>query len=182
MEAELISEHAKKNVTLLSIGCGPGIIEEQLHHFRKDIYIITLDKNYGMLKNVPSQLHPILADASRLPFGKYTFEIVICITSLEFMKHPENVIRKIYNILKPKGILFVLMLNLESDYIQQKIEKKDSYIGKNLNRDSFSTICPAITDIFAETKTGFVLVNKEGIMHKKSTGKEGFLLMMKAIK
>lgn len=178
----MISKHTKKNVTLLSIGCGPGIIEEQLHRFRKDIYIITLDKNNIMLKNIPFHLHPILADASRLPFETYTFEIVICITSLEFMRHPENVIRKIYNILKPKGILFVLMLNPESDYVQQKIEKEDSYIGKNLNRDGFLTIKPAINDIFAETKTGFSLENKKGIIHKKSTAKEGFLLMIKAIK
>ncbi len=133
---------------LLSIGSGPGIIETDVHRMREDITVITLDCNPNMTKRIPLSLQPVLADGQHLPFSFNIFDMVVCITSLEFMKHPEETIKQIVDILKPKGILLALMLNPDSTYVQQKMQTSNSYIGTHLKQQSLDQITDAANHLF----------------------------------
>jgi len=102
-EAKIISNVVQKNAVVLSIGCGPGIIEQRVLELRKDLSIIALDINKEMLSTIPADLHPIHADGSHLPFSSLSFDAAVCITSLEFITHIEKTIQEIHRTLIPKG-------------------------------------------------------------------------------
>ncbi len=98
-----------------------------------------------MIARIPLFLQPVLANGQALPFSSNTFDVILCITSLEFMKHPDETIKQIVNILKPKGILLALMLNLDSTYVKQKMHNPTSYIGKHLKQQNLESITDVVS-------------------------------------
>lgn len=167
---------------MLSIGCGPAVIEERLYQIRNDITVITLDKNREMLSIVPSHLHPIQADAVKIPFNSSTADLLICITSLEFMKNPKQSLHEIYRIIKPNGIFLALLLNPDSNYVKQKTSEGNSYIGRNLQQKTYDTIISTITHLFNHYESSVDLYIENDKIKKESTPNNARLLIMKAIK
>lgn len=181
-EAKLISNVVQKNAVVLSIGCGPGIIEQRVLELRKDLSIIALDANKEMLSTIPVNLHPIHADGSYLPFSSLSFDAAICITSLEFMTHPEKTIREIHRVLIPKGLLLALLLNPQSIYVQQKINEKDSYIGSNIQQKTIKYILLYITHLFDETESYVDLPIDNNEIQENLSNDTARLVIMKARK
>jgi len=85
---------------LLDIGCGekPYL----------DIFSPHTDSYTGI--DIPQSLHKkdavdIFANAHQLPFKKDSFDTVLCLEILEHVKQPLDVLKEIYRVLKPGGIL-----------------------------------------------------------------------------
>ena len=152
-ESDIISKHMPVNGFLLSIGCGPAVIETRLNEKRKDIYIISIDNDKDMLSVVPFHLHPICADATFLPFVSSSFDIVVCITSLEFIHDPKKVLLQIHRVLKPGGIMLALLLNPKSDFVQQKRNDSTSYIGNHLHNQNYDIIFRFIQQHYGKINT-----------------------------
>lgn len=181
-EANFIDRHTPVNATLLSIGCGPAIIENILYQSRKDIQLFTLDKNKEMLENIPLHLRPIQADAAHLPFVTSIFDIIVCVTALEFISEPKEAIHEIHRVLKPKGKLLAFLLNPQSNYVQQKMKEKDSYIGRNIQQKTNKNITLAINHLFNKTELSFNLSIRNNKITKESSRNTARLLIIKAIK
>lgn len=181
-EANFIDRYTPVNATLLSVGCGPAIIENILYQSRKDIQLFTLDKNKEMLNNIPLYLRPIKADAAHLPFVTSIFDIIVCVTSLEFMSDPKETLHEIYRVLKPKGKLLVFLLNPQSNYVQQKMKEKDSYIGENIQQKTHKTITSTINQLFNKNELSFNLSIRNNKITKESSRNTARLIIIKAIK
>jgi SAM-dependent methyltransferase len=55
----------------------------------------------------------VRADAARLPFRTSSFDCVIATAVLEHVPHPRRVVREIYRVLRPHGVLYVEVPFLE---------------------------------------------------------------------
>ncbi|MBS3778495.1 MAG: class I SAM-dependent methyltransferase [Candidatus Thermoplasmatota archaeon] len=181
-EANLINTYTPAQATVVSIGCGPAVIENNLYQSRNDIKLITLDKNKEMLKFVPSSLHPVQASATKIPLTSTIADILICITSLEFMNNPKQSLHEIYRIIKPNGIFFALLLNPDSRYVQQKTSEGNSYIGRNLQQKTYDVIISTISQLFNHYESKVDLYIEKCEIKKESSPNNARLLIMKAIK
>ena len=182
VESQLISKNTNKDATLLSIGSGPAIIESHLQKLRTDIKIITIDNNINIISQIPQYLHPILADGKHLPFSSNIFDIVICITSLEFMSKPPIVINEIHTVLKQNGVFLALLLNLESRYVQRKIKDTNSYIGREMKQHSYSTIKDTLKQHFKDVRLDFVIREQKKENNEILSSNHHRLIVMKAKK
>jgi len=117
-----------------------------------------------------------------LPFSSLSFDAAICITSLEFMTHPEKTIREIHRVLIPKGLLLALLLNPQSTYVQQKMNEKDSYIGSNIQQKTIKYILLHITHLFDETESHVDLPIDNNEIQENLSNDTARLLIMKARK
>jgi ubiquinone/menaquinone biosynthesis C-methylase UbiE len=133
-----------------------------------------------MLSHAPFVLHPIHADGSTLPFSSDSFDVSLCITSLEFMDHPEKAIQEIHRILKPKGLLLAFFLNPQSTYVQQKLHESGSYIGTHIQQKTISSITRTITDLFDQTESWVDLFIEDDEIVPRSSNDNARLLIMKA--
>lgn len=167
---------------MLSVGSGPGIIETNVQQIRKDLTFITLDHNSHMITAIPFFLQPVLADGAALPFQSNSFELVLCITSLEFMKNPKQTIKEIVQILKPDGILLSFMLNPDSHYVQQKMQTSNSYIGTHLKQQSLEKITKAVSHWFRSVISDHDLKKDIDKSFDESLRVKNQLKMLKAIK
>jgi ubiquinone/menaquinone biosynthesis C-methylase UbiE len=181
-EANLIDRNTPANATLLSIGCGPAIIENILYQSRGDIHFFTLDKNKEMLDNIPLHLRPIQADASHLPFISSILDIIVCVTSLEFMSNTKKALNEIHRVLKPKGKLLAFLLNPQSTYVQQKMREKNSYIGANIQQKTNENIIAAIDHLFNQNEFMFNLSIRNNKITNASSRNMARLRIIKAIK
>ncbi len=99
---------------ILDIGCGFGEfavayadepIDMGIDLDAKDLYTASKTKKY---KNLT------LADARDLPFSKDSYSSVFSISTLEHIENSDQVLKEVYRVLKPGGILF---LTLETDEV-----------------------------------------------------------------
>ena len=179
VESEIISENTPLHALLLSVGSGPGIIETYLSRIRKDIRVITLDQNDNMISRTPLFLHPVLANGQHLPFSSYSFNVVVCITSLEFMDYPEQTIEEIVHVLKKDGILLALLLNPDSPYVQEKMHRSNSYIGSHLKQQNLDLIMDAMSQRF-RTIISEIDLNKDH--HEKNENIHPIMSRLKIVK
>lgn len=181
-EAKLIDSYTPPNATLISIGCGPAIIESVLYQSRKDVCFVTLDNNKNIIRFADLHLNPLQADATQLPLFSNIADIVISITSLEFMQHPEKALIEAYRILKPKGLFVAFLLNPQSSYIKQKMQERSSYIGKNIQQKNYDLISSTVSGYFKQVEYHFNIFIKENEIKKRMSKNKARLVIMKGKK
>ena len=135
-EAEYIAKEAKG--TVLSIGCGTGVIENMAEKIGK-IKIIGIEKDDEMLEIARKRIVAIKGDAAWLPFANEKFDAIIFITSLEFIEDYKKAIEEAYRVLKKDGKFIALLLNTDSKYFKER-QKKKGYISKNLRHRNIKKI------------------------------------------
>ena len=104
---------APRRGLLLDVGCGTG---HWLLFFKMAGYrVVGLDLSPRMLgvakSKFPSGIQLVRADAHRLPFEDHSFDIVCCITTLEFVTDHMRTLREMCRCLKTRGRLIVAALN-----------------------------------------------------------------------
>jgi ubiquinone/menaquinone biosynthesis C-methylase UbiE len=135
-----------------------------------------------MLSVAPSYLNPLYADAKYIPLRSRIADIMVCITSLEFMNNSKQALDEIYRIIKPNGIFFALLLNPDSSYVQQKTSEGNSYIGRNLQQKTYDVIISTISQFFNHYESKVDLYIENDKIKKESSQNNARLLIMKAIK
>ena len=71
---------------------------------------------------------------------KNSFDAIIYMTSLEFIKSYKKAIQEAYRVLKSNGKVLILMLNPQSTYFRERYQKNDSYIRQNIKHTNIAMI------------------------------------------
>lgn len=109
---KILMQYKDKNAKLLDYGCGIGF---NIYYFAKvfpDIIGIDNDKNSveiarRQLKKLKCNKKVLHYDGKRLPFKENIFDIVSASDVWEHVENPRLMLKEIYRVLKPSGILFI---------------------------------------------------------------------------
>ncbi len=156
-ETRFVDEKLQGCKKVLSIGCGPALLETNLHRLHPKMKIIGLDNSQEMIELVSKEISSVYADAQHLPSEDNSFDAVLYVTSLEFIKNIQKTVKEAYRVLTVKGLLLVLMLNPHSWYFQEKYNNTTSYIRKNIKHTNIGNIKKVISQYFTITNEEFFL-------------------------
>ncbi|WP_435348704.1 class I SAM-dependent methyltransferase [Haloarchaeobius sp. HRN-SO-5] len=118
--ADLLVEYADLHPgeRVLDVGCGTGIVARRAaSQVRDDGVVVGLDINEAMLdvaRETSSEVRPAiewrLGDATDVPFGDESFDVVFCQQALQFVPDPAAALREMHRVLSPGGRLVVGVL------------------------------------------------------------------------
>ena len=156
----------KTNLKGLDLGCGKGNVTVPLESIGYKMIGIDISpenieeaKSKQIIKDNPIF---IVGDAENLALEKRNFDFVVCTEVLEHLKHPENVLNSINEILKEDGLLIVTVPNgygpysLIYDHFRNKVLSKIfPKIGRSDHVQAFTL--SKITNLLKEA--GFEVLN-----------------------
>lgn len=180
-ELEKVALELKDCKHILSIGCGPGILESELAKIHQDIRIIGLDKSEEMLYQVKTEIPKVLGDAEKLNFEDKSFDAVLFITSLEFVEDYRKAVLEAFRVLRNRGIALILMLNPESEYFKEKYADNDSYIHRNIRHMEINEMEEFIARYFTITTEYFLGIKGQEVFDSEDK-RVASLYMIKGIK
>lgn len=133
VELEIIIEYVHGAEDILSVGCGPAVIEGRMAE--RGFHVTGLDISPQALALAPHGVKTVAASADRMPFPASSFDVVMFIASLQFMDDYGKALAEATRVLRPKGTLLILLLNTESAFIKDKLRDPDSYMSKIRHTD-----------------------------------------------
>lgn len=127
-EVEFVYQQLKDCQRILDVGCGIGQFEQMLPTFN----IVGLDNSEEMLKEARKRSNKtfVLGNAESLNFDDDAFDSVFYVATLEFVTDYQRAIQEAYRVTKPDGKLLIIMLNPESEYFKEHMQREDSYFRK----------------------------------------------------
>lgn len=146
LELGYLAEHLNGYGKILSIGCGPAIIEGELT--KLGFSVTGLDISQEALSCAPDKIRTVVARAEEMPFPPHSFDAVIYVASLQFIDNYRMAIKKTVAVLRPNGKLVVMLLNPTSTFFKRKFQDPGSYITKIKHTD-----LKAMEDTIAENFT-----------------------------
>jgi SAM-dependent methyltransferase len=121
--------------TVLEIGCGDGALAVELA--RRGARVIGIDTSRAMLaaareraEKAGEQVKFIAANAEALPFEDGTFDVVIAVTILCFVKDARPVFSAIGRVLRPGGTLVIGELGKRSSWAMER--RVRAWLGSSL--------------------------------------------------
>ena len=152
-ELDYILQELKGTKDILSVGCGPAIIETGLteHGFN----ITGMDISKEALGQVPDSIRTVRGSAENMDFANAYFDAVIYVASLQFIDKYKKAVKETARVLRSGGKLLIMLLNPESEFFKEKTKKPDSYINK-IKHTSLSEIEEAVAKYFP-VKTEYFL-------------------------
>jgi ubiquinone/menaquinone biosynthesis C-methylase UbiE len=113
---------------VLSVGCGPAIIEAGLaeHGFN----VTGLDISKEALDQAPDNIRTVAGPAEDMVFAQSSFDTVIYIASLQFIENYKEAIKRTARVIRVGGKLLAMLLNPDSEFFKEKAKNPDSYINK----------------------------------------------------
>lgn len=111
---------------VLSIGCGPAIIEGRLAQL--GFHVTGLDISQQALGCAPDRIRTVRASAQTMPFQDSSFDAVICVASLQFIEDYRMAIQEAARVLRPQGKMIAMLLNPNSAFFRERVSHEDSYI------------------------------------------------------
>ena len=127
-ELDYILHQLKGTKDILSIGCGPAIIETGLaeHGFN----VTGLDVSREALDQAPNSIRTVAGSAEKMDFADCSFDAIIYVASMQFIEKYKEAVKETARILRMDGKLLIMLLNPESKFFQEKTKNSGSYINK----------------------------------------------------
>jgi ubiquinone/menaquinone biosynthesis C-methylase UbiE len=132
-ELAYLTRHLEGSEDILSVGCGPAIIESGLSE--RGFRVTGLDVSRETLDCAPDQIRTVAARAEDMPFPESSFDAVIYIASLQFIENYRKAIGMTARVLRPEGKLIALLLNPESGFFKDRLRNIGSYVRKIRHKD-----------------------------------------------
>lgn len=133
LELEFLAEHLEGCHDVLSIGCGPAIIEAELA--KLGFQVTGLDVSREALGCAPDIIRTLVAKAEDMPLPDHSFDAVIYVASLQFIENYAKALERSVAVLRPDGKLLVLLLNPASEFFRSKVQDPDSYVSQIKHTD-----------------------------------------------
>jgi ubiquinone/menaquinone biosynthesis C-methylase UbiE len=115
-EAIFALAEVKTGERVLDVGCGTGIYTLELA--RRDVHVVGVDPSMEMILIAREKFRQtglkgcfICGSAEFLPLRSERFDLALAVTSLCFVRHPDQAIQEAHRILKPSGRLVIGELN-----------------------------------------------------------------------
>lgn len=135
----------KKELVILDIGCGPGLLLRQLHQMFPLSILIGVDVSSEMLNSARDQLNELKnssiflskTSSEALPYKSNRVDGIVSRYSLPYWPHPDIAFSEIYRVLKPGGVLVLEALN--ADFSKLKLQLiKYKMMFRNASEDVIS--------------------------------------------
>lgn len=104
----------KSGGAILDIGCSAGSFLESLKGPSWDLYGIEISDAMAQKARARSGAQVFVGDVLDAPFPPETFDAITCFHVFEHLYHPREVLAKVSEWLKPGGIFYTLMPNIDS--------------------------------------------------------------------
>jgi len=143
LELAYLVEHLKGCRDILSVGCGPATIEDELA--KRGLNVTGLDVSQEALNCAPNSVRTVAARAEDMPFPNSSFDAVVYVASLQFVEDYRQTLEKSASVLRPNGRIIVMLLNPESEFFERKLLDPDSYVRRIRHTD-----LRKIEDVIAE--------------------------------
>jgi thioredoxin len=153
-EFKYILRELKGCKDVLSVGCGPAIIERGLQE--NGFNVTGLDISKEALEGAPDSIRTVVGSAESMDFADSSFDAAIYVASLQFIDDYEKAIRETARVLKPEGMLLVMLLNPESEFFKEKMKDSGSYVSQ-IKHPQLASMEEAILGYFDPVKSGYHL-------------------------
>lgn len=153
---------------VLSVGCGPAIIEGGLNEH--GFHVTGLDVSQEALQCAPDAVRTVIGRAEDMPFPGSSFDAVIFVASLQFIDDYRKAVQKSATVLRPKGKIIVMLLNPKSVFYKKRVKNPDSYMSLIRHR-SLEQIQQTIIEYFTIRSEYMLGVSGEKIFASKDPKK-----------
>ena len=164
-ELDYILQDIKGAKDVLSVGCGPAIIEAGLaeHGFN----VTGLDISQQALAQAPDSIRTVTGPAENMKFENSSFDAVIYVASMQFIEKYREAVKQTSRALRTGGRLLAMLLNPESEFFKEKTKKPDSYINK-IKHTYINEIEKTIAEYFSIQTEYFLGIKGEDIFQSRS--------------
>lgn len=132
-ELAYLRQHLRPGDEILSVGCGPALIEHSLAEYG---FVVTgLDVSPQAIIGAPDTLRTVVAPAEQLPFAAAAFDVVLFIVSLQFIENYRQALSEASRVLRPGGRMIAMLLNPASAFFKRKQVETDSYVRRIRHTD-----------------------------------------------
>ena len=177
-EIEYLVEHLKGCRDVLSVGCGPAIIEGELA--KRDFNVTGLDVSREALNCAPDKVRTVVARAEDMPLPDSTFDAVIFVASLQFVENIRKTLERSASVLRPGGNIIVMLLNTKSLFFREELSDADSYVREIRHAD-----CHGIEAMVADDfhiRTEYFLGVRQGELFESRDPEYAALYIINGIK
>jgi ubiquinone/menaquinone biosynthesis C-methylase UbiE len=133
LELEYLVQHLQGCRDILSVGCGPAIMEGELAE--RGFNVTGLDVSRKALNCASKQVRTVVSRAEDISFPENSFDAVIFVASLQFIEGYREALEKSAPVLHPDGKILVMLLNPESAFFKERYRDPGSYISKIQHTD-----------------------------------------------
>jgi SAM-dependent methyltransferase len=118
----------------------------------------------------------VVAAAERMPFAAAVFDVVLFIVSLQFVDDMRQAVTEAGRVLKPGGLLIVMLLNPESSFFRRKQTEHGSYIRKIRHTDLHELEAAVNTQVNAQAEY-FLGIDKARIFPSRAPGQAALYVL-----
>lgn len=119
---------------LLDAGCGTGLFSRELP--AAGVRVAGLDRSRPMLTAAArAGLLAVRGDLRALPFPDERFDRTVSVTAVEFTRDAERVVRELFRVTRPGGVVVVATLNRLSPWARRR-ERRARVDGGSIFRDA----------------------------------------------
>jgi 2-polyprenyl-3-methyl-5-hydroxy-6-metoxy-1,4-benzoquinol methylase len=104
----------KQSGALLDLGCSSGAFLESLRDGPWELYGIEMSADCAKKAETRSGAKVVVGDILEAPFPPESFDVITCFDVLEHLYEPQRVMAKITEWLKPGGIFYIFVPNIDS--------------------------------------------------------------------
>jgi SAM-dependent methyltransferase len=104
----------KQSGTLLDLGCSSGSFLSFMRSESWTLYGIEMSADGGRTAEARSEAEVFVGDIVSAPFPRESFDVITCFDVLEHLYEPRRVLARVVDWLKPGGIFYVLVPNVDS--------------------------------------------------------------------
>ena len=104
----------KQSGALLDLGCSSGSFLESVYSEQWKLYGIEMSSAGAQMAKARSRAKVYVGDILKAPFPDEMFDVITCFDVLEHLYEPTKVMQRVAGWLKPDGIFYVQVPNIES--------------------------------------------------------------------
>ncbi|RJP73967.1 MAG: class I SAM-dependent methyltransferase [Candidatus Zixiibacteriota bacterium] len=142
-ETEYLALHLRGCREILSVGCGPAIVERGLA--ARGFAVTGMDVSPVALACAPDEVRTVVGRAEEMDFPPASFDAAIYVVALQFLDDFREALARTARVLRPEGKLIALLLNPQSAFFQAKMRDPESYVQRIKHTD-----LPALEEAAAE--------------------------------